>query len=137
MYKNIYLWLGIGALIIIAIVVVSYYWGKSKVKPVQANYPDGGTGIPAGWKPEILANKLHEAMSGLGTFTGTKDNVWSEMYQLPTNDMFTAVYNVFNQLFVKENNGTLREWISNETYYDYLSGVKGQLLTRFDSLNLI
>lgn len=106
--------------------------------------PAGGAGLPVtgynaqgqaiAWDPRPLSDELYSAMSGLGTFSGTKDEAWSKLANLPTPDMVTAVYNDFN---ARHGDGsTLTQWIRDEYYYDYFTGVRDATLAKLALLNL-
>lgn len=107
--------------------------------------PTGGMGIPVtgyspngspiAWSPAGLVDQLYSAMSGLGTFSGTKDEVWQQIINLPSADMLTATYNAFNHDSRSEGE-SLTQWIDNENYYDYLSGVKAATLAKLRAANL-
>ena len=109
-----------------------------------AQLPAGGAGIPTvgytqtgqaiAWDPKPMSDQLYNAMSGLFTTSGTKDEAWTALIQLPTNDMLTAVYNQFNK---DHGNGTtLTAWIDDEYYYDYFTGVKVQALNKLRGAGL-
>lgn len=127
------------ALAILALIVYSIYaWGKHSANGPQGDYPHKGNGIPDGWSPTPLANELHDAMNGIFTLADTKEKAWNKLYNLPTDDMVVAVYNVFGQLYFNEGNGTLVQWIRDEDNYvpEMLGGVRNDLLQRLQSLNL-
>ena len=73
-------------------------------------------------------------MGGLFTLTGTKDDAWLQVANIPTNDMLTSLYNYFNSKF--GNGKTLTQWINDEYYYDILSGVKQKTLQRLADAQL-
>lgn len=113
-------------------------------RPTTYNLPAGGAGIPTtgytptgqpiAWNPKPLSDQLFNAMSGLFTTSGTKDEAWKALINLPTNDMLTAVYNQFN---TDHGEGeTLTTWIDSEYYYDYFTGVKDQALSRLRAAGL-
>lgn len=114
------------------------------MRPAPVPLPAGGAGIPVvgygpggmaiAWSPAPLSNELNAAMNGLFTFTGTKDEAWSKLLQLPTPDMVTAVYNDFN---ARHGGGsTLTQWIRDEIYYDPFTGVRDATLARLALLGL-
>lgn len=131
------------ALLIIAILTIGvmmfiYYKGKKSgaINIPDAPYPDGTQGIPAGFNPNVLADELHSVMSGLFTLSGTKDKTWRKLLDLPTNDMVVAVYNTFNSKYGGLGKGSLTNWINDEYYYDFASGIKTKVLQRLKSLRL-
>lgn len=127
------------AIVVVVLIIFSvyfYFQGKRKAEGPKVTYPQGGSGIPAGWSPEPLVARLYDAMSGLFTFTGTKDAAWRELRDLPSDDMVTAVYDVFNQKYYSESQATLTQWIRDENYFDPLTGVKETTIKRLENLRL-
>lgn len=127
-------------LIIILIVVMTIWFlgkrrGKQTAEGPQVDYPEGGEEIPANWSPVPLADELKDVMKGWA-FTGTKDATWIKLRDLPTDEMVIAVYNAFNQKYFSLGYGTLTQWIRDEWYYDYFTGVKDAVLARLQNLNL-
>ena len=114
-------------------------------KPTPAALPQGGTGLPVTgytstgspvvWNPAPLAKDLYNAMAGLFTLSGTKDEVWRKLAELPSNDMVTAVYNEFNKTY--GGGETLTQWIKDEFWYDVTGSGKDMALQRLGALNLI
>jgi hypothetical protein len=92
--------------------------------------------ITANFNPNILAEELFKAMDGLFTLSGTKDSAWRKLYELGTDNMVIAVYNAFNSKYGFKGKGSLTQWIKDETYYDYLSGIRGKALARLQNLRL-
>lgn len=92
--------------------------------------------LTANFNPNTLAEQLYQAMSGLFTLSGTKDAAWRKLYELGTDNMVIAVYNAFNTKYGSKGKGSLTQWIKDETYYDYLTGVRGKALTRLQNLRL-
>jgi len=110
--------------------------GKKDLKPPKVTYPQGGENIPPNWKAEWLAEDLHDVMDGGSDSEFTKDEKWMQLRDLPTDEMVIAVYDVFNQVYIKEGNGTLTQWIDDEINYDWFSGVKSSTLERLKKLGL-
>lgn len=133
--KNIYI-----VIIVVIVLIIGGYLlyraGKKNATPPQVQYPQGGNGIPPGWSPEPLIEELHDVMDGLFTLSGTKDEAWKKLRDLASPDMITAVYNGFNQRYFKEDKGTLTQWIRDEKWIDWTSGVKDSTLAKLASLNL-
>ena len=92
--------------------------------------------IQSGFNPNILADELFKAMDGLLTASGTKDEAWRKLYELPTDNMVIAVYNAFNQKYGTKGKGSLTQWIEDESWYDYLTGMKSKVLKRLQNLRL-
>lgn len=128
----------ISAAVFIAILAYVYFRGKKAGKTVipDAPYIHGKQGIPTGFNPNILADKLYEVMSGMFTMSGHKDAAWSQLLNLQTDDMIIAVYNCFNDKYGSKGKGTLTQWIDDEYYYDFVSGIKKKTVTKLKSLRL-
>ncbi|TKB96850.1 hypothetical protein [Pedobacter cryophilus] len=126
------------ALVVLCLFVYIYFKGKAdgKTNIADAKYIYGSAGIPKGFNPNILADTLHEVMSDLFTLTGTKDKAWNQLVNLQTDDMVIAVYNAFNDKYGAEGEGTLTQWINDEKYYDFSTGVKTKALNKLRSLRL-
>ncbi|ADY51446.1 hypothetical protein Pedsa_0874 [Pseudopedobacter saltans DSM 12145] len=126
------------AILTLGILVFVYYKGKKSgaVNIPDAPYIHGSEGIPTGFNPNVLADILHSAMSGLFTLSGNKDKAWRQLLELSTDDMVIAVYNAFNSKYGKEGKGSLTQWINDEYYYDFTSGIKTKVLTRLRNLRL-
>jgi hypothetical protein len=114
------------AVIAIGVAIYIYFKGKR----------DGKIYIPDGWNPNTLADKLYKVMNDTIVASGTKDAAWKELLGLATDDMIIAVYNTFNKKYATKGKGSLTEWVNDEIYYDYLSGVKSKLYNKLKSLRL-
>jgi hypothetical protein len=127
-----------GVIFLISIMIFIYLKGKKdgKILIPDAPYLFGSEGIPKGFNPNILADKLHEVMSSFFTLTGTKDAAFRQLTELQTNDMVIAVYNAFNNKYGAEAHGSLTQWIDDENYYDFVSGIKAKALNRLRQLRL-
>jgi|SRR6476469_1872800 len=124
-------------LIVVGLIIGIYLWGKKSANDKQkydAELPDNGTGIPAGWSPQPIADKLYEVMDGIFQFGNTKEEEWRLCLSL-TDDQLTAVYVAFNRTYCRDNNETLTSWIEDETGIAFNSA-KPRLLNRLRSLNL-
>lgn len=126
------------AVIALGVAIYIYFKGKKdgKIYIPDAPYINGANAIPAGWNPNILADKLYKAMNDIFVLSGTKDAAWKELLNLSTDDMIIAVYNTFNKKYGTKGKGSLTEWVNDEIYYDYASGVKGKLYDKLKSLRL-
>lgn len=105
----------------VALILFVYIIGRSsgknkanKDKMERIDLPTGGQGIPPGWRPEPLAKELHTVMDGIFTMDSTKEATFSKLSTL-SKDQITAVYNSFNQMFSGEGDGSLYQWIMDET----------------------
>ena len=124
------------ALIVAALAVGIYWYGKNAADDKQKNnptLPNNGTGIPAGWDPNMRAAALYEVMSGIG-LTSEKESEWATCMSL-TDDQLTAVYGAFNRRYCAGDDQTLTSWIKWETGA-FFGSVKPSLLQRLRSLNL-
>lgn len=132
-YKDLPPWAkGASVLIVLGIGVVTYFSVRKWIKnrPPHVTYPNGGQGIPDGFIPENYAKKAHDTMVGIPSVE--REGILSLIASLPTDDMFVAVYDTFNQLYMKEGKGTFRQWIDDE----WGVSSKDALNKRFDKLNL-
>lgn len=132
------IYIAIAVLVILIVLgIFIYYRGKKNASPPKVVYPQGGEGVPAGWSPTPLVTKLYNTMSGFNIDKLSRDQTWIELANLPTDDMVVAVYSVFNQLHFKEGEGTLTEWINDESTLGWPSGPKNLALKRLSQLNLV
>lgn len=97
--------------------------GKLKQQLNQAKpepLPNNGAGIPSGWSPAPLVSKLFKVLDGVDWFASNDDKktVYGELSSL-TKDQLTAVYNEFNRLYGKVEDGqltyTLYNWIDDDS----------------------
>ena len=128
----------ITTILAVALLAYMYYRGRKAGKGFipDAPYINGSASIPKGFNPNILADKLYEVMSGLFTLSGHKDAAWKQLIDLQTDDMVIAVYNAFNDKYGPKGKGTLTQWIADEKYYDFTTGVKSRVLLKLKSLRL-
>lgn len=128
-------------LIILTGLVLLYLYGRSAGKKKaledlnQEPLPNNGQGIPTGWDPKPVANRLFTVLDGFWTAAATKEPVFQEAYSL-TNDQLVAVYNSFNGLFGSKGKGTLTEWIRDDWNFS-IGGKRDPLIERLVSLNCI
>lgn len=126
--------------IIILAVVVYFIWKNGKKAGLtiipDVPYLKDQEILSANFNPNILAEELFNAMDGFFSLSGTKDAAWRKLYELPTNNMVIAVYNAFNQKYGSKGKGSLTQWIADENYYDYLTGMKAKVLNRLQNLRL-
>jgi hypothetical protein len=136
-YKNVVIGIIAVAVIILIIYFVGKHNGKVKAEGPKADYPEGGDAIPKGWKPDPLVQELFNVMDGIFTLGITKDETFRKYLSLPTDDMFAAVYNVFNQKYFNKGDGTLREWINDESHAFPFDTTNRMLNERFEKLNMV
>lgn len=117
--------------------IVGKITGEDPPPPPPSPLPTSGDGLPNEWADgsvaDLYARRMFEAMDGVQisneSFIERFDRL-TEFVNLPTDDMFIAVNNRFNQAYGKGQ--SLREWINNE----YL--LPENLLTRINQrYNLI
>lgn len=82
----------------------------------------------------LVSKLLYDAMKDWNTFTGTKDDAWKTLIGL-SDAQIKAVYLYFNARYGEGD--TLTQWIKDENYYDYISGVKQLTLDKLANLNLV
>lgn len=126
-------------IIVVGIIVyIIYRKGKKAGQTIIPDVPylQDQPAITANFNPNTLAEELFNAMDGPFTLSGTKDTAWRKLYELGTDNMVIAVYNAFNKKYGDKGNGSLTQWIKDETFYDYLSGMKNKVLTRLQNLRL-
>lgn len=142
MWKNIltnyFLWI---ILFIIIIGIIIFYWGRKTAKniPPVVNYPHNGADIPLNFDASILATDLHEAMKGVSlpsTNPFGRDKIFVDYLNLDTDEMFIAVYDTFNKLYMQEEKGTLRQWLQDEFYMWGTDFIRPKIYARMDKLNL-
>lgn len=81
-----------------------------------------------------VSKLLYDAMKDWNTFSGTKDDAWKTLLALP-DAQIGAVYIYFNAKYGAGD--SLTQWIKDENYYDYASGVKQLVLDKLSNLNLV
>jgi hypothetical protein len=99
---------------ILLALILFFVYRAGRRKSVTVNLPSGGTGIPPGWNPRIITERLLNAMEGWGTDEEAIFNALSGLSQ----DQLAAVYNDFNTLLPKGK--TLFEWFRSELSGDDL-----------------
>lgn len=131
------------ALVVIGLLVFIYFMGRrsGKIKIEQVDLPQdqpGGQNISSQDSAEIIsvANQLHEEMKGLNLF---RDLEPYQKFLAMSDTLFVATYNRFNQLYAQENDGTLREWINDESGGSWnwqFEEIRKAIILRMDRLNL-
>lgn len=130
-------WTIMAVIAAIAVLIYIYVRGRKDGRKYipDAPYIENQEMWQATFNPNILAEELHRVMDSNFTLTGTKDAAWKKLLNLGTDNMIIAVYNTFNKRYASESKGSLTQWIDDEVYYDYLSGVKKKTLDKLRSLN--
>lgn len=136
--------IGLVALVVLVSVAIYFYKkGKKQVsvqvlpydvagEPTGTGQPGTGNGISNN-QIKVLVQKLYDDMSGFN-WSGHDQAPYQEMSTLSDTD-FVRVYNLFNTLYQKESEQTLREWIDNEKYA--FSFLTDSILQRMAKLNLV
>lgn len=94
-----------------------------------------------------LAMRLHTDMDGIA-YPGSRDKEAYQQLLGMSDRLFVAVYNDFGELYYKEGNGSLRQWIDDENFgytmsiltpYGMYTGaeITNKLNERFNNLNLL
>lgn len=131
------------SLIVVAGGLILYFIGRKASSIQQAPLPEENETIDAAAVAKIrrIANALHEDMDGVNWINRDKA-IYKEMLSL-SNSIFVSVYNDFNKLFEAENKGTLKQWIEDEYFFNFVTGaslefrsLKNALIERFNTLNL-
>lgn len=109
-------------LVIIAVYIVGRVQGKARGRQGQSELPNNGEGIPTGWSPSALSDRLYAVLKGANWstrvfFYDERDVVLSDLLNLATDDMFAAVSNDFLARHGKGKE-TLWKWIQDEYWID-------------------
>jgi hypothetical protein len=129
----------IGFILFCIVLYFVYRQGKKSAEAPKVTYQyPNGQGLPAGWSPLTLVDKLYNTMNGWFLPNPIdRDNAWLELAKLNTPDMVRNVYDVFNQIHFKEGKGTLTQWINDESILGWPGTAKNAALTTLTSLKLI
>jgi len=108
---------GIEVLIAITLYIAGRYTMKKKAEkegkaPIKSeDLPNSGSGIPKGWTPSGIAERLYIALKGwsFGFLYAKNLRLYIELNAL-TNDQFVAVFKAYNRAYDKN----LREDIARE-----------------------
>lgn len=129
----------------IILIYIIYRIGKNKgaVKPnTLPNDTDWGGGLTPseGTNVRAISERLYRDMDNAWVWVGASRDCEAYQQFLGLSDtLFTAVYNDFNDLYYSKGDGTLKEWISDESFSGTrgCSGdIKDAILKRMDKLNL-
>lgn len=145
---NFKLALKLAPVLLIALLVI-YFIGRSSGKgkalkekntPPKVVYPNNGQDIPVNWDANILADEMYNQMNGVTWNKIKLEGYFAAYVGLQTDEMFIAVYDVFNQKHMKSDTGTLRQWITDEDYNFPIAGqphvFRDAVLQRMDLLTL-
>ena len=127
-------WIIIAGIAYLMISKVGGFFGDKKPPP-PVDLPNAGSGIPQDWSPRPITQELYDTLKG-GAWNFAlaikRDAALLLLIGLPSNDMFTAVYNDFTQNF--GGGDTLRQWIDKE--YFIAPTITTQLDAKFTQLGL-
>lgn len=137
--KMNYVYIGIFVFVIfVGIIVFVYFKGKHSAEPPKVHYQNSnGAGLPAGWEPLPLVDQLYNTMKGLLNSPLKRDAAWINLAKLETPDMVRNIYDIFNQIHFSEGNGTLTQWIKDESVLGWPSTAKDAALNALAQLKLI
>jgi hypothetical protein len=128
-------------LIVLLFLLYIYFQGKKSGKKGQSLQVDvpldvviGGNVAIDGTKVRQIATELHNDMDGYN-WQGHDEEIYNRYSQLSDSE-FISVYNDFNTRYFNEGEGTLFEWIDNETYVGYWDVIENVILPRMAALNL-
>lgn len=137
--QKTYLFIAIGALVLITIIAVYFYLQGKKTVSIQytpgelPGNPGSGTGTSASNNEiKVLAGKLYDDMNGLNLL-GHNMEPYMDALILSDNDLI-KLYNTFNTLYQAKTGQTLYEWIDNEKFYE--NDITDSLLLKMQKLNL-
>jgi len=133
-------------IIVLVILLAVYFKGRAAgllTKPKQIDIPkdiiggeSGGNtptgGIETGAEIRSVATALFDDMSGFN-WSGHDMTPYKRLLAL-SNSGFVAVYNDFNTRYYGLGEGTLKEWLMNESFRDNL--VTDVIIPRMQTLNL-
>lgn len=130
-----------GSAIAILIVGVAVYFvgkGDGTTKIGQAALPTEGGKLSDTDSQQVreIVLKLHNSLKGFGNIF--RDEKPFLRLANATDKIFVAIYNDFNSLYGKDEQGTLRDWINDDWYQDgtETAGAVRSILGRLDALNL-
>lgn len=126
---------------LVLVVAVKVY--RAFKKPVNAKYIEGGGALPSGWSPTAITDNLFNAIQGIFTLTGTKDDAYKAFNDLNDNQMI-SVYNDWGNRYADKKSymffpmGSLTQAIKDETGYTVFGGVNQAdlMIANLDRLKL-
>lgn len=137
-YSNIIvLAVAVVLVIIISSKITKALTQKARIDP--DDLPNSGSGIPQGWTPSNMSDRLNDGISGINFLCWSSNgDMFKALAQLDTDDMFTAVYHDYNQRHAGRGD-TLRTDVKGEVPCGWSPDAdywKNQALDRFARLNL-
>lgn len=124
---------------ILIVYFVGKWSGKFVNKPNKLpNDTDWGSALTEeeGRKVRTMSRDLHDDMDSYLVAVGFKqrnNQVYIDLAKI-NEKLFTAVYNDFNDEYLKEEKGTLKQWIADE--YGLPSNTQTIILQKFNDWNL-
>lgn len=128
-------------LIIVTIYLVGRYTMKKKAekegkKPIKSeDLPNSGSGVPTGWTPSYMSERLYNALKGIsiGWMFEGKKTLYAELNGF-TDDQFTLVFKDYTRRYDRNLYDDLAdEWVIYGTQEDVLVKL---LLRRAERLEL-
>jgi hypothetical protein len=93
--------------------------------------------LSSGKDYNAIARRLYSSMSGFVTwFQDAGRTAAFNAYMALNDDEFIEVYNIFGDISANDNDGTLRNWLSDEVLYGELANIRDSIIARMDLLNL-
>jgi len=129
-----------GAIAVLLLAVLSYYKGKANGSTNIDHVPlptEGGllSNTDSQLVREIVL-KLHNSLKGVGNIF--RDEKPFVRMANASDKMFIGIYNDFNSMYAKDDQGTLRDWINDDWFHTgtETAGAVLTILGRMDTLNL-
>jgi hypothetical protein len=127
-------WIAIALVILAVVYLIGRAAGKKKEAEKVVKLPNGGSQIPVGWDPKVLANEVYRNFKGIFTWASNKEVTMGKLMSL-MDDQLVAVYNTFNRLF-SDDGKSLTKWLSDE-FNVSVGGVRDSLVSRLVELNCL
>ncbi len=131
---------GAGAIAVLVLAALSYYKGKANGSSTIDYVPlPTGNGVLTNTDSQLvreLVLKLHNSLKGVGNIF--RDEKPFVRMANASDKMFIGIYNDFNSMYAKDDQGTLRNWINDDWFHTgtETAGAVLTILGRMDTLNL-
>ena len=132
---------GAGAIAILILAILSYYKGKAngstKIEAAPLPTEGGNLSNTDSQLVREIVLKIHNSLKGVG-FIFRDEKPFLRLANA-SDKLFVAIYNDFNNLYAKDDKGTLRDWINDDWYQSgtETAGAIRSILGRMDTLNLV
>lgn len=129
-----------GLIAVLALLVFTYFRGKSngttKIETVPLPTEGGTLSNTDSQLVREIVLKIHNSLYGVGNIF--RDEKPFLRLANSSDKLFVAIYNDFNNLYVKDEKGTLRNWINDDWYQSgtQTAGAIRSILGRMDTLSL-